>query len=251
MATALERIEALLSQGQTNDGGMVGAGIGALGTLINGNKAYGGYEDSLNTMRSQLESMPTLDSMYGQNSPYAQQLKQTLARKDAASGRNSQYGPREAQFQAALADKASTYSAQQANTMNTYRQAMAQAQAQQSQIRAQQLASLFNVAQKTGLTDWANKGLQGLFGKGQPGQFDVAQPNYNLGGDGENSYQGWNTSPMDSGNPYSLGSGTSPGFKADSTALMPNWGDTSGNPSFSANDAGTGGFGNGDPYQWY
>ncbi len=45
-----------------------------------------------------------LASMYGPNSPYAQQLQQQLMRRDAAAGRRSQYGPRGVELQARLAD---------------------------------------------------------------------------------------------------------------------------------------------------
>lgn len=47
--------------------------------------------------------MTSLSSMYGQDSPYAQALRQRLDRKDAAAGRRSQYGPREVELQAHLA----------------------------------------------------------------------------------------------------------------------------------------------------
>lgn len=45
-----------------------------------------------------------LNSLYSPNSPYAQQLQQTLLRHDAASGRRSQVGPRSVELQARLAD---------------------------------------------------------------------------------------------------------------------------------------------------
>ncbi len=45
-----------------------------------------------------------LSSMFGPNSPYAQQLGTQLARRDAAAGRRSQYGPREVELQARLAE---------------------------------------------------------------------------------------------------------------------------------------------------
>lgn len=48
-----------------------------------------------------------LQSLYGPNSAYSQQLKQELERKDAASGRRSQYGPRNVELQARLAQQAS------------------------------------------------------------------------------------------------------------------------------------------------
>jgi hypothetical protein len=47
--------------------------------------------------------------MYGPNSAYAQQMRQQLERRDAASGRRSQYGPREVELQAKLAEMASKY----------------------------------------------------------------------------------------------------------------------------------------------
>lgn len=45
-----------------------------------------------------------LQSLYTQDSPYAQMLRQQLVRKDAASGRRSQYGGREVELQARLAE---------------------------------------------------------------------------------------------------------------------------------------------------
>jgi hypothetical protein len=48
-----------------------------------------------------------LANMYGPNSPYAQQLEKRLLTKDAAAGRRSQYGPREVELQARLAEIAS------------------------------------------------------------------------------------------------------------------------------------------------
>lgn len=44
-----------------------------------------------------------IDQEFSPNSPYAQQMAQTLARQDAAAGRNSQYGTRSVQLAAALA----------------------------------------------------------------------------------------------------------------------------------------------------
>lgn len=226
-------------------GGVVGAGLGTLSSLFLGNQQANAYGDQLSTLRSQMDSMPTLESMYGQNSPYALQLKQTLARRDAKAGRNSQYGPREAQFQAALADKASTYSAQQAQAMQAYNTARTQAQQAQAQVRAQQLASLFNFANKSGITDWATKGLSGLFGNKQAA--DLFNPDYSLGG-GQN-YTSWNTAPSDPTNQFSLGTGGMSGYKPDESALMPNWEDDT-TANWAPTDAGTGSAG-GDPYQWY
>lgn len=43
-----------------------------------------------------------INQLYAPNSPYAQMMEQTLARQDAAAGRNSQYGNRAVQLAAAL-----------------------------------------------------------------------------------------------------------------------------------------------------
>lgn len=45
----------------------------------------------------------SIDSMFAPDSPYAQQMQQTLGRQDAAAGRNTQYGTRAVQLAAALA----------------------------------------------------------------------------------------------------------------------------------------------------
>ena len=45
-----------------------------------------------------------INNMYAPGSPEALAMEQAMARKDAAGGRNSQYGPRAAQLQAAIAD---------------------------------------------------------------------------------------------------------------------------------------------------
>jgi len=45
-----------------------------------------------------------LQGLFGNSSPYAQQLAKQLAVRDAAAGRNSQYGPREVELQAKLAE---------------------------------------------------------------------------------------------------------------------------------------------------
>ena len=51
------------------------------------------------------DQVNTLQGMYGQNSPYAQQLRNTLNAKAAAGGRRSNVAGRETQLQAMLADR--------------------------------------------------------------------------------------------------------------------------------------------------
>lgn len=49
------------------------------------------------------QQVKTLQDMFTPGGAYAQQLRQQLERRDAAAGRRSQYGPREAELMAALA----------------------------------------------------------------------------------------------------------------------------------------------------
>lgn len=233
-------------------GGLIGSGIGALGALINGNSVYdtqsdlaSRYGQQADILRQQMASMPTLADMYGPNSAYAQQLQQTLARKDAAAGRNSQYGARAAQLQAMLADKGSQYAAQQAQSAQAYQQALNQAQQAranavnaQAQIRAQQLSSLFDFANQTGLTGKINSSLSDYFGlsSGQ-GNASNAVTHSNTGyGDymdlGPDSQTQTYNGPM---------SQTWDGGGATGLDSVPQ-----------ATDAGTGGWADSDqPYQWY
>ena len=104
-----------------------------------------------------------LSSMYGQDSPYAQQMRQSLARKDAKAGRNSQYGQREVQLQAALAEKAAqtaqtigglTQQSHDQNVANTNAQTLA---------RSNQLGILSNLGQRSGFNDWAGGQLSDLW----------------------------------------------------------------------------------------
>ena len=62
------------------------------GNAYEGNKQAGQYGDVINT----------INNLYSPDSPYAKQMQQTLARKDAAAGRNSQYGSRAVELAAAL-----------------------------------------------------------------------------------------------------------------------------------------------------
>lgn len=90
-------IKTLLSQ-------LLGQGSGGTGSLLS--NLAGMYSASQNQSDlGDLENMFT--GMYGQNSPYAQTLRQNLDRRDAAAGRRSQYGPREVELQAKLADQTS------------------------------------------------------------------------------------------------------------------------------------------------
>lgn len=71
------------------DWGQLGTGLAGWYQGRQAGNAYGGAVNDIN-------------NMYSPNSPYAQQMRQALARKDAASGRRSQYGNREIELAAAL-----------------------------------------------------------------------------------------------------------------------------------------------------
>ena len=107
---------------------------------------------------------------------------------------------------------------------------------QQQQIRAQQLASLFNVADKFGVTDKVNRGLGDLFGvnQGSPDRSAIySDKGYGDYMDlGPNSQDSAYTGPM---------STNWDGSGATGLDTVPQ-----------ATDAGTGGWAGSDqPYQWY
>lgn len=72
---------------------------GGLGQMATGlNAAYMAY----NARKRANGALDTINGLYAPDSPYAQQMQQSLARKDAAGGRNSQYGTRAVELAAAL-----------------------------------------------------------------------------------------------------------------------------------------------------
>lgn len=104
--------------------------LGTGGGRGNSPAAGGGYGNmaaslmglyNANRQKKQLkEQMGSLNNLFTPNSPYAQQLRQATERKDAAAGRRSQYGPREAQMAAQLAEKQASMAPQ----MMQYNQAL-------------------------------------------------------------------------------------------------------------------------------
>lgn len=115
------------------------------------------------------QNLQSLQNMFGPNSPYAQQLRQQLERKDAAGGRRSQYGPREVELQAALAR-------QNAGIMPQVAGQQMQLAQMQNQNRMAPLQNLMYAAQGTGLLGDGQKLLEDMFsnvqtpfGPGVPG----------------------------------------------------------------------------------
>jgi hypothetical protein len=118
------------------------------GKLTGGDLVKGGLNFMQNRANSkQLKGQQkSLEGLYGQDSSYAQAMRQQLERRDAAAGRRSQYGPREVELQAALAGNASKL----APTLN-------QLGSQRIQNRNQGHAALGQMLNKSGF-------LQNLFG---------------------------------------------------------------------------------------
>jgi hypothetical protein len=98
-----------------------------------------------------------LMSMYGDDSAYAKQLRKELQRRDAASGRRSQYGPRSVELQARLAEL---------NSRNA--ETLANIYQQQGINRDNMFKSGLNLAKGSGAMDWADRllspALKSLFG---------------------------------------------------------------------------------------
>lgn len=236
------------SQLQEPNYGVLGDLGGLYGAFANGgamSDAYGSAATSAqtqaDTLQRQLQQMPTLDSMYGPNSPYAQQLQQSLAAKDAAAGRNSQYGNRAVQLQATLADKGSQYAAQQAQMGNAYTQALdrantarTQATLGQQQIQAQQLASLFKVGNSTGLLGQANSGLADMYNKMFPSSLPAGQSMADSPYAGGGNYSGYTTGSDGNNIGYQSNGGMGPMAGPAPTNYAPGM-DTSQAPTSSGN----------------
>lgn len=108
-----------------------------------------------------------LRSMYGPDSPYSKQLQQTLDRKDAAAGRRSQYGARNVELQARLADMNSRNAP---NLAEMYKQ---QGNSQRSMIN-----NLYEAGSRSGLFNAIGKGLGSMYdaSQGFTGNNDFSNP---------------------------------------------------------------------------
>lgn len=127
-----------------------------------------GFMNNRKQQRQLGNMLSSLQGLYSQNSPYAQQLRQSLAAKDAAAGRRSQYANREVQLQSNLAHMAS----QQIPAMNQMQMGI-------SNLQNRNMMNLLNSAKTMGIWD----GLKGMFG-GRQQQPQLQAPAYgsNLGG---------------------------------------------------------------------
>lgn len=98
---------------------------GRLQMLQGGLKTLGGLQDyqEKNRLASEMmsrynEQKALMDKFYAPGSPEALAMEEAMARKDAAAGRNSQYGKRAANLAATLADIRARYAAQMAPELN-------------------------------------------------------------------------------------------------------------------------------------
>jgi len=132
-----------------------------LGTIWSAGKGSENATNNQNAINGQIKS---LTDMFGQDSPYAKMLRQTLERKDAAAGRNSQYGNRETQLQALLAEKA----LQSSGAIGNLAQQSSALDNTVNGGRNTQLNALDSILNKTGAYDWTtswlSNGLNSMFG---------------------------------------------------------------------------------------
>lgn len=179
------------SPGNAAGGFMGNGGWGELAQglagMYMGNRSTGQYNDALGS----------LNNIFSPDSPYAQMMRQQMERKDAAGGRRSQYGPRETQLAALLAQhQASTLSSpgyanmmQQRNTsqnqgLNTLLSLLSKNSGRigngiQGMMQGGGLQSMFNNGYSDQWGMGANAGPQ-LPNMGGGGMFGGADP----GGDG-------------------------------------------------------------------
>lgn len=181
------------SDNQGNQRSALGEIAGTLGSLYMNSRGARDAERAQSGITQGVNQQ--LQDMFGPNSAYAQQLRQQLARQDAASGRRSQYGPREVELQARLAALQAQAAPGLMNAATNQQQAALQAANARRQRQAQMLNVLDRGASRFGLYDRAAAGLGGLFGGG-------GGTNYSLGN--SSSY----ATPA-TGGTYQLGTGGS------------------------------------------
>lgn len=137
------------STGGFNPEGTVNA-LGQLFAATQANKGLSGVSANNAAVSQQIQA---LSNMFSPSSPYAQQLRQTLERKDAAAGRRSQYGPREAQLMAALAEKQAGAAETMGRLATSSQNNQLALNTRSNQTRAQRLALAAKLAKESGLFD--------------------------------------------------------------------------------------------------
>jgi hypothetical protein len=101
------------------------------------NKLAGTLQDQYNQNKAQLDTaLAKINSQYGEGSPEALAMKQRMERLDAKAGRNSQYGARETNLAASLADIRSRNALQGQSLAAQMAPGQAQLAGQSSALRA-------------------------------------------------------------------------------------------------------------------
>lgn len=173
--------------GTGNGGGMDWGQLAAgLGGMYMANRQAGDAGAAASGIQSGVNQQ--LSDMFGPNSAYAQQLRKELERKDAASGRRSQYGAREVELQAKLAQMQAQYAPSLMNSMVGQQQAALQAEQQR---RAKQ-QMMFNTAMKLGQSTGLFDSLGNMFSGNSGSAYALTNPSsyYNDSGGLYDLYSG-------------------------------------------------------------
>lgn len=97
-----------------------GGGLTSVLSMLNSMYQGNNQNKALQGLQGQINDQTTsLNNIYSPNSPYAQQMQQELLRRDAASGRRSQYGPRSVELAAKLSDSQARTSGNILNNLNS------------------------------------------------------------------------------------------------------------------------------------
>lgn len=129
------------SGGGQSGGINTGNVLGSLLQMYQGNQ----YQDSIKQLYGQLASQ------FGPDSAYAKQLRQQLDRRDAAAGRRSQYGPREVELQAKLAENQSRQATTLAGLLKDSNAGL-----------TSQLQGAIGLGNETGLNNWLGNAASGV-----------------------------------------------------------------------------------------
>lgn len=186
--------------GMQGDGFDIAPVAQGLMSLYGMSQANRGIKDAGKMNSAVQDQISQLSSMFSPNSVYANHMREVLARKDAAAGRNSQYGPREAQLMALLAEKQAQAAGTIGSLANQGQANRFAAQDRRNQLLGQGGALLMNLGRQSGLFDMfrGNRGsnvgpdLAAQYGSGGPstGYYSQAPStlpyipdNYDMGGE--------------------------------------------------------------------
>jgi hypothetical protein len=168
-------------QSSTSNGFDLGEGLRDLAGLYANNQSLEANRHLVEQGQGAIQNQMTqLGDMYGQNSPYAAAMRESLARQDARAGRNSQYGPREAQLQALLAEKGAQRAAQMGQLATQQNNIGTAGNLRDQELQREQLGGVLRLGQQSGLFDWVGGGLKDMWNKyNAPQQQSFSTPTNN------------------------------------------------------------------------